>query len=234
MRLFFYQNEIFRRRVAEFLAFAAGMAFFSLIYATFPSWEKVFQLAQTRYGQAGLRELTSWRDMVLQAQNLPEREKITRVNDFFNSRIQFRDDVDIWKMSDYWATPLETMGRGEGDCEDFAIAKYVTLKDLGVPISKLRMTYVRAVIGGSSSSVSQAHMVLGYYASPLDEPLILDNLINDIRPASRRPDLYPVFSFNSEGLWIGGGASEKASGSSTARLSRWRDLLARMQQEGFE
>lgn len=224
----------FHRIYGKNLAFIGGLLSITLLYAAVPGFERVFQLAQARYGAPAVRSLTQWRGMVVQIQNIPEREKIARVNDFFNRRVQFRDDVDVWQKADYWATPLETLGRGEGDCEDFAIAKYVTLKALGVADDKLRMTYVRAQIGGSSSSVTQAHMVLSYYTSPLDEPLILDNLIDEIRPASRRADLYPIFSFNSAGLWTGSGTTEKSAGSSTARLSRWRDLIARMQAEGFE
>jgi hypothetical protein len=74
-------------------------------------------------------------------------------------------------------------------------------------------------------------MVLGYYPSPDAEPLILDNLIGDILPASRRPDLQPVFSFNSAGLWIGG--ASRSSADPTARLSRWSRVLERMQTEGI-
>lgn len=243
MLLFLHQTAFFRRIPARWipgknilgknLAFVLAFVSIPLLHAGMPSLERAFQLAQARYGAPAVLALNQWRDMVMQVQNLPEREKMNRVNDFFNRRVQFREDADIWAKADYWATPLETLGRGEGDCEDFAIAKYVTLKSLGVPVEKLRMTYVRAQIGGSSS-VSQAHMVLSYYPSAVEEPLILDNLIDDIRPASRRADLYPVFSFNSAGLWVGSGPTEKASGSSTARLSRWRDLIARMQSEGFE
>jgi predicted transglutaminase-like cysteine proteinase len=168
--------------------------------------------------------------MVVKSERMPESDQIARVNDFFNRRILFVDDAQGWGKDDYWATPLETMGRGLGDCEDFAIAKYVSLRSLGIPLDKLRLTYVKAQTGGG---VSQAHMVLAYYPYPRAEPLILDNLISDIRPASHRNDLFPVFSFNSAGLWVGSGPSEKASGSSTARLSRWRDLIARMNNEGI-
>ena len=76
-------------------------------------------------------------------------------------------------------------------------------------------------------------MVLAYYAQPEAEPLVLDNLINDIRPASRRPDLVPVFSFNSDGVFTGG-AKETAPSAGTGRLSRWEDLLKRARAEGFE
>ena len=190
----------------------------------------MFRLAEARYWAPAVVAVTQWRDAMATARGLAETEKINRINDFFNRRIVFVDDIEAWGKTDYWATPLESLGRGRGDCEDFAIAKYVSLRSLGVPLDRLRLTYVRAQIGGGS----QAHMVLAYYPSPRAEPLILDNLVGDILPASRRGDLFPVFSFNSEGLWVGSGASEKASGSATARLSRWRDLIARMQAEGIE
>jgi predicted transglutaminase-like cysteine proteinase len=154
---------------------------------------------------------------------------IQTVNDFFNQRIIFAEDVEIWNVPDYWATPLETLGRGQGDCEDFSIAKYLSLKMLGVASEKLRLTYVKARIGGSQSRISRAHMVLSYYPTPDSEPLILDNLISDIRPASQRPDLFPVFSFSSESLWAGSNPHPVAA--ATSRLSRWRDVLDRVRSE---
>lgn len=172
--------------------------------------------------------------MVNSSHGASETEKIHRVNEFFNRRISYKEDSDIWGQSDYWATPLEVMGRGEADCEDFAIAKYFSLLITGIPSDRLRITYVKARVGSTYSKVSIAHMVLGYYPNPDDEPLVLDNLLNDIRPASRRPDLTPVFSFNSDGLWVGNAPGGTSSGSSTARLSRWRDLLSRMKADGFE
>jgi predicted transglutaminase-like cysteine proteinase len=100
-----------------------------------------------------------------------------------------------------------------------------------MPAAKLRLVYVRAAIGGSGGLV-QAHMVLAYYAQPAAEPLILDNLVGEVRPASRRPDLTPVFSFNSEGLWQGVGPTR--AGDPVARLSRWREVLAKARAEGFQ
>jgi len=197
-----------------------------------PNFDKMLQLAGQRYGAAGMQNVQQWRTLLRDAQALPEPEKIKLVNGFFNRRIAFREDAEIWGTADYWATPLETLGHAGGDCEDFTIAKYVTLKLLDVPIERMRLIYVRAQIGGAHSGVSQAHMVLGYYVTPGAEPLILDNLITDIRPATRRTDLYPVFSFNSDGLWVGQAAGSSANPS--ARLSRWRDVITRMQAEGLE
>jgi len=121
--------------------------------------------------------------------------------------------------------------KGRGDCEDYVIGKYFSLIAAGMPSSRLRLVYVRAQIGGSDGS-AQAHMVLAYYATPGAEPLVLDSLIGEIRPASRRPDLAPVFSFNSDGLWQGTGA--QSAGDPLARLSRWREVLAKARSEGFQ
>jgi predicted transglutaminase-like cysteine proteinase len=162
-----------------------------------------------------------------QAAALDEVQRVSAINGFLNRAIEFHEDVEVWGKIDYWASPLEALNRGRGDCEDYAIAKYLSLLGAGIPVAKLRMVYVRATVGGRSL----AHMVLAYYAEPGAEPLILDNLIGDVRPASQRPDLQPVFSFNGEGLWQGVGAT--SAGDPLVRLSQWRELLAKVRAEGF-
>lgn len=195
-------------------------------------FDKLTHLARQRYGQPAVQTVQDWERLVQDNANQSEHEKLRRVNEFFNRRIRYAEDSDLWGQADYWATPLETLGRAAGDCEDYVIAKFATLRLLQVAPEKLRLTYVRARIGGAYSTVQQAHMVLSYYASAEAEPLILDSLITEIRPASRRSDLAPIFGFNAEGLWVNGSASPVANAS--ARLSRWRDVLNRMQQEGLE
>jgi len=195
-----------------------------------PNFDQLQKSYSQRWGAANLPRFQAWRDLLRNATG-SEPERLKLVNDFFNRQIVFSDDPTVWGLDDYWATPLETLGKGAGDCEDFVIAKYFSLSYLGVPIDKMRLTYVKARIGGAGSSISQAHMVLTYYSQPDAEPLVLDNLIGDIRPASRRPDLTPVFSFNSNGVWVGGG---RQPNSSVERLSRWTELLTRMRAEGFE
>jgi len=156
-----------------------------------------------------------------------EETRLRTLNGFFNRQVMYRDDRDVWGAIDHWASPLETLSKGQGDCEDYAIAKYFSLLAAGVPGVKMRLVYVRAQLAGSI----QAHMVLAYYPQPDAEPLILDNLLTDIRPASRRPDLLPVFSFNAEGLWQG--VSGSSAGDPSARLSRWRDVLSKAKAEGW-
>lgn len=184
-----------------------------------------------RYGDDSFALFNTWRALINQSVNLTEQEQLTQVNDFFNRSIVFRTDLQQWQQQDYWATPLETLGAGAADCEDYTIAKYITLLKLGIPGEQLRLIYVKAQIGGHHSTFFQAHMVLGFYPTPHAEPLILDNLITTIEPAGKRPDLHPVFSFNDAGLWIGRDRESRADPG--ARLSRWRDVLKRMQIEGF-
>jgi len=191
-------------------------------------------------------QFREWQKLVSDASQLNTPDKLKRVNEFFNRRIQFGEDQQVWGQSDYWATPMETLAKGKGDCEDFTIAKYFTLLSANVPNEQLRLVYVKAKLGGT---LTQAHMVLAYYATPDAEPLILDNLITDIRPASRRPDLLPVFSFNNQGIWDSSSTATAATGtlatsvpsnnsggsnSGIGRLSRWQDLVNRAKAEGFE
>lgn len=196
-----------------------------------PDFDIMSRVAVQRFGIDGSRAISEWRGFLTKTDNLPETEQLQAVNDFINLKVRFGNDATIWKQPDYWATPLETLSRGQGDCEDFAIAKYATLKLLGVPGEKMRLTYVKARIGGRYSQKTQAHMVLSYYPTPTALPLVLDNLVRDIMPASQRRDLHPIFSFSIENLWVGSSATPAANAS--ARLSRWRDVLNRMRAEGL-
>jgi len=197
-----------------------------------PDLDAVETYAKSRYGDAVASQIRQWRGILGAATGQPEVQQLKQINTFINRSVRFSDDPEVWGSKDYWATLLETFSKRAGDCEDFVIAKYLSLRLLGIPDSKLRLIYVRARIGGPNSSLTQAHMVLGYYETPTAQPLVLDNLIGDIQPAARRPDLSPIFSFNSSGLWVQGASNPSAS--STERLSRWRDLMARLSAEGFE
>ncbi len=189
-----------------------------------------FQQINQQFGPSRLAVARSWQTMLVQSQNKPEQQKILIVNDFFARNLRYRTDIQLWQQKDYWATPLETLGKGLGDCEDYAIAKYISLRALGVDDNKLRLIYVKAQIGGPRSNRTQAHMVLGYFVTPNAQPLILDSLITKVLPAAKRTDLSPVFSFNSQGLWANN--STKSVANPTARLSRWRRILEQTQREG--
>lgn len=183
--------------------------------------EAVLAQVAVEYGDEARNRVFEWGSLMQLSGSDPVQQKLRRVNDFFN-HLEFVSDQDQWGVSDYWATPIEFLGVARGDCEDFSIAKYFTLRELGIPEEKLRLTYVKAV------KLKQAHMVLAYYESADAEPLVLDNLVKEIKPASLRKDLLPVYSFNGGGLWL---ARQRGSGhkvSSPRRLSNWTDLSRRM------
>ena len=213
-------------RSGRWLRAAALLA--ALGWGLSPAWDapRVMQAAQRQWGNTPQRAQVLVQ-LIGEVAGQDEESRLRAVNGFFNRSVQYRDDREIWGQIDYWASPLESLARGQADCEDYAIAKYFSLLASGVPGVKMRLVYVRAQLAGSI----QAHMVLAYYPQPDAEPLILDNLITDIRPASRRPDLAPVFSFNAEGLWQG--VTGASAGDPVARLSRWREVLAKAKAEGW-
>jgi len=188
--------------------------------------------AAEKYGATGVANARALQQMMAGLAGRDDRARLQAVNDFYNQRLAYAEDIETWGQVDYWASPLESLAKGAGDCEDYAIGKYFTLTSLGMLHSKLRLVYVRASIAGAPNGFV-AHMVLAYYPAPDAEPLVLDNLQPAIRPAAERPDLAPVFSFNAEGLWQGVG-SIRASGDPLTRLSKWREALLRSRQDGFQ
>lgn len=152
-------------------------------------WRIELNKAKREYGNAATNRLGSWQRMTQLAASASIESKLRMVNDFFNA-VAFQSDEDNWGERDYWSSPVELLTKNAGDCEDYAIAKYITLVEMGVPVDSLRITYVKA------NRLGSAHMVLAYYGDSLSEPVILDNVSSKILPASARSDLEPVFSFN--------------------------------------
>ena len=220
-RLYQYTYKI--RAILVVVLFFFGVAFASDINLT-----PVLEHAKSKYGDNGLAIVEQWSKLLEQAKSEQDTQKLKSVNDFFNKNIRYLDDDVIWQQKDYWATPLETLGLRKGDCEDYVIAKYFSLMMIGIEPNKLRLVYVKAKLNGTS----QAHMVLAYYPTSNAIPLILDNLRYDILPALERQDLTPVYSFNSDGLWVGQEQTSR-SNDPASRMSRWRDVLTRMKIEGF-
>lgn len=171
------------------------------------------------YGSRAALRVETWRREMSQYASLSERDKLTKVNNFFN-QLNFVNDINLWGKNDYWATPLEFLGSNAGDCEDFTIAKYFSLLELGVSDTKLRLVYVKAI------ELNQFHMVLAYYSKPSAEPILLDNINPQIKRASTRRDLLPIYSFNGKNLWLMKSKQGQLAGKSS-RLSLWNDLRAR-------
>lgn len=186
--------------------------------------DELLSVVAKRFGSEAVERLESWQQLArtLKADKTStELSQLNAINDFFN-RADFVSDKEAWDQEDYWATPVELLAKNAGDCEDYSIAKFFTLLDVGFDESKLQISYVKAL------ELNQAHMVLAYYATPSSEPLILDNINASILPASARTDLEPVYSFNGLGLWLNRfeRESSKRIGEASA-MDEWNDMLRR-------
>lgn len=206
----------------------AGLAwlvcYFPAVSANPPiNQENLDQIAR-EYGENALRRIDHWQFIINSGARLSVHEKLVAVNTFFND-MKFVNDIDHWGKEDYWATPLQTLASNGGDCEDFSIAKYFTLLQMGIPAERMRLTYVKAL------KLDQAHMVLTYFETRDADPLVLDNLDKEIKPASRREDLLPVYSFNVDGLWLAKAEGADQHVGSPKQLSKWNSVIARISGE---
>ncbi|MGB7402430.1 MAG: transglutaminase-like cysteine peptidase [Arcobacter sp.] len=188
------------------------------------SQEKLDKFTQ-KYGEKAKIRVLVWDEMVENAKSKDILHKLKDVNDFFN-KIKYETDQSHWGKKDYWAAPFEFMGTGAGDCEDYAIAKYFTLRKLGVPEDKLRITYVKLLQRGTK--YEQAHMVLTYYHTPSSTPVVLDNVNKILKLANKRPDLKPVYSFNAQGLWEAKNKGKTSQLVGKNNLKSWKDLMSRI------
>lgn len=183
--------------------------------------QKIVAALTDNYGQrAGLRG-RAWLTIMASASDASNADKLAQVNGFFN-QLRFIDDIKLWGVENYWATPIEFIGVNGGDCEDFAIAKYFSLLELGVADEKMRITMVKSL------TLNQYHMVVAYYPTPGSVPLILDNIDGEIKPADQRNDLLPVYSFNGKQLWLNKEKGQGVLAGKSQRLKRWSNLNQRM------
>lgn len=189
-----------------------------------PDLRRLIAEVEKDHGPIAANRIRYWAKLIQENRHQLDLQKLQQTNQFFNSA-RFVTDQEVWLSDDYWATPVEFLIKDAGDCEDFAIAKYVTLDLMGIDIDKMRITYVKA------QSLNQPHMVLSYYAHPSDMPLILDNITPLILPGDQREDLTPVYSFNGNTLWLARSRNVQVPSGDAQQLGLWQQLIERMQRE---
>lgn len=176
-----------------------------------------------KYGAKAKKRVELWDKMLQRSKDEKILKKLKNVNDFFN-KVRYKTDPKHWKRKDYWATPYEFLGTAAGDCEDYAIAKYYSLRKLGVPEKKLRITYV--IYKKRNTRFDQAHMVLTYYHKKGATPIVLDNINKKLKLATKRKDLKPVYSFNASGLWQAKNKGSVKIGKNN--LKAWKSMMNRI------
>lgn len=116
-----------------------------------------------------------------------EYKVLLRVNNFFNKFVS-QSDFDNYGVKEYWASRKEFIIKGKGDCEDYALAKYFTLIEAGIPKEKLKISIVKV------KNNSDYHIVILY--NNKTEKLVLDNINYKIKPLSHRQDLNLFYTYN--------------------------------------
>lgn len=161
--------------------------------SAFSKWQSVFDRFSRETSEDGASPtLASWKDDLRPMKNLSLEQMASGVNDLVN-RVRYISDSRNWGQSDYWATPTEFFTRG-GDCEDFAIAKYASLRALGVPDAQMRLAVVKDL------QKNIPHAILIVYTE--SGPMVLDNQIKTMRRADSIRHYKPIFSINRSAWWL--------------------------------
>jgi predicted transglutaminase-like cysteine proteinase len=201
--------------------------FFTILLASMPvniSMEQLIKI-EKKYGEKAKQRVLLWDQMLQSAKDKNTLEKLKMVNDFFN-KITYKKDNLHWKQNDYWASPFEFLGTGAGDCEDYAIAKYFALRQLGIPDEKLKITYVKLI--RNNTKFEESHMVLNYYHKENQPPIVLDNINKKLKLATARTDLKPVYSFNAVGLWKAQNKGKTEQNMGSNNLKNWKSLMEKI------
>jgi len=221
------QKKLFKSLNLKLINFSVATALYLLHPAHAGHLQKLLPQSQLKkiqrqYDKETIERFSAWDHLLQSSKDKSTIEKLHLVNDFFN-QMKWTDDKELWESRDYWATPIESLIRNAGDCEDFSIAKYFTLLELGVSVNQLKISYVKIL------DFDQAHMVLAYYPTADAEPLIMDNMKPEILSTSQRSDLKLMFNFNDEGIWRQGAPHTRMD--SVTKIRHWSELMKRMSKE---
>lgn len=186
-------------------------------------YDDIKQIALDKYGANIEPLMLNWIILMENYIDADIQTKLKKVNSFFNRSCLFGNDSDTWKTKDYWATPFELLLYG-GDCEDFAIAKFVTLKLMNVDEEKIRLNYATV----DTCGIKTPHMVLCYHEDDGDIK-ILDNMIDSIYSVASRSDLCLLHSFNTKSLWLN---NIKQKNNPQDAMSLWKGVVARLTTDG--
>ena len=150
-----------------------------------------------RAAGASVARIAAWQSIIGPSRASSDLQRAIGINRFFN---EFRSvpDSELWGVADYWATPEQVLTVGAGDCEDFALAKYMSLIRTGVAANRLWLAYTRAL--QPDKRRIESHMVLVFHSND-GRYWVLDNLRADVVPLAQRRDLSVSTALNGSGVW---------------------------------
>lgn len=190
------------------------------------SWAKKFNLTNyyrvTKVTPQSTAILEDYERFINKTYLIPYDKQIKTVNHYINTLNSIYDSkTDL--SADYWSSRGEFLLRGGGDCEDYAIAKYYTLKDLGVNPQNMCLLIVKEKYSGFY------HMVLGIWSSINTQPLILDNLSFRVLPLDKRVDLAPHICINEKGYYTLNNQGKRVK--KRIKLKSYEDMIKRQKKE---
>lgn len=133
-----------------------------------------------------------WHEFLGNIRSLPAMEQIRRVNEFANQQ-QYVLDIENYGLEDYWATPKQFL-YNNGDCEDYAITKMLSLKQLGFDISRMRIVVLQ------DTNLRIPHAVLAVEVK--GDTLIMDNQIEEVISHRHIVHYVPIYSVNEKQWWM--------------------------------
>ena len=161
--------------------------------SAFVKWSGMFErFERDSNSTQGQRVMAKWKDDLETMRGLPLDEMVEAVNTMAN-KVRYIGDDKNWGKSDYWATPVEFFSKG-GDCEDFAITKYISLRALGVPDNRMRIAIVKDLEKGIPHAILIVYGDSGTY--------VLDNQIKTVRSTQSISHYKPIFSINRSAWWL--------------------------------
>jgi predicted transglutaminase-like cysteine proteinase len=179
----------------------------------------------------------SWKQLSAYIHSLPASHRPGHINLVMNG-FRYAADAETTGEEDHWDTPLEFVGRGVGDCEDFAIAKYFMMLEAGVAPELVRLAFVfysgeAKALGASATRPKRTHVVVLHYQHLGDrDPLVLD-AVPHIAPLSEREDLHLVFEFAADGSSRSAVSESVVSSRAIGRMmTKWSEVLDRMRGDG--
>jgi len=169
--------------------------------APFPKWtsalERYFEERGRDEGQCTDMRFNKchwdeWKALLDQVRDQAALQQIRAVNDFFNEHPYITDPIN-WGVEDYWASPGQFLSRS-GDCEDYAIAKYLSLRRLGWAAEDLRLV----VLQDLNLRVPHAILIVTFG----DRQLVLDNQIPQVVDQAAIRHYRPIYSVNETAWWL--------------------------------
>ncbi|SBV95024.1 Transglutaminase family protein cysteine peptidase BTLCP [uncultured Alphaproteobacteria bacterium] len=166
----------------------------------FPKWtgvlDRYFRELGQREGNCASPDFNrchykEWQAFIEKMRAEPRDRQLEHVNTFFNRRRYIVDPIN-WGVADYWETPGQFFAKN-GDCEDYAIAKYMTLRDLGWAVADMRVVVVQDM------NLNLVHAVLAVADGGRTQ--ILDNQLAVLVEPRRIKHYRPIYAVNEEGWW---------------------------------